>query len=117
MRILKTMLKDFAVYWAPAGTDNDGQPKYASPVEYKVRWDDTTVIFANKDGEELAGQAKVTHNLNDAQVNGVLWHGRLSALTTGQKANPLTVVGAFPIKKVEKIPTLNNKEYYRFSVL
>lgn len=116
MRILRTMLNQWAVYWAPAGTDQFGNPKYAAPVNLKVRWEDTTEVYKNPTGQEVRSRAKV-YTASDVLEKGVLWLGPndgitadpLATLTTDQKAKPFTNNRAWAIGSFLKMPIMNPK--------
>jgi hypothetical protein len=92
-----------AVYWAPGTRDGFGQPARTTGVEIACRWDDTTELIINRQGKEVASRAKVliTQDLN---VEGYLYLGILSSLSTEQKTNPKLVSTAYPIQKIDKNP-------------
>lgn len=40
MRIINSMLRQKALYWAPGRKDKYGEPILSNPVEIKCRWED-----------------------------------------------------------------------------
>ena len=113
MRILNTMRRQTAVYWAPAGLDEQGRQTYAAPVEMRVRFDKVTEVFLNRSNEEQISKAKVMMEgglpteTPPFVVEGLLWEGTLALLSSGQEADP---VGMIPdvaqIERLDEIPTL-----------
>jgi hypothetical protein len=79
MPLVRMKRTHYAVYWAPVGNDEEGQPTYEGPVEIRCRWDDTTVQYKDYRGRDTVSRAIVYPDR--ALVNGgVLWRGRLTAV-------------------------------------
>lgn len=114
MRIIKTCLKQKAVYWAPAGPGEDHQQTYTAPVELKVRWVDVSAEFVDYTGIKAMSQAQVMTE-KDVVIEGVLWLGRFVNLTS--PSDPFANAGAFEIRRFDKIPTLNGKQFVRKATL
>lgn len=117
MALLVRMLRQYAVYWPPAGLDNFGKPQYGTPIEIKVRWEDCNTEVLSAEGEKTLSNAKVYANLNDLQVRGMLLLGRLSTITDW--TNPLGNRDFFGtplarrIIKFEKMGDLKVKHFLR----
>jgi len=92
-----------AVYWANPVNDGTGGYTYDAPVEILCRWDDIAEKYISRTGEELISSAQIL--TNETLVEGSwLWLGSLTGLTTAEKANPMLVARAYPIKKVSTTP-------------
>ena len=92
-----------AVYWGNPVNDGTGGYTYDAPVEVKCRWDDTAEQYISRTGEEATSSAKILSNSTLAEGSWV-WLGELSDLSVAQKANPMIIVDAYPIKKVITTP-------------
>lgn len=125
MALLVRMLKQQAVYWAPASVDHFGKLQYAAPITVKVRWEDTNNEVLTADGEKTISAARVFANLNDLQLRGVLL-----LLPKGQglsyiqdQNNPFNNTDSFGtplarrIIKFDKMPDLKNRNYLRIAYL
>jgi len=110
MRIITKMLKQTAVWWSLSGTDGYGQPTVGIPIEIKVRWEDVGEEFLDGDGTMQLSRAKVFVD-RDVEVGGVLMLGKLDGSV--DQANPKANDGAWEIRRVEKLPTLNAKQFLR----
>ena len=106
------MLKQTAVYWELSAFefDNYGQPIPTSPIEIKVRWEDVGEEFINEIGTTQLSRARVYVD-RDVEVGGILMLGTEDDITDSVdiKEND----GAWEIKRFEKLPTLNAKQFLR----
>lgn len=115
MQILKKMLKQKAVYFAPTGTHtNQGKPKYATPIDIKCRWEDIQEQFVDIRGAISLSNSWVYVD-RDLKTGGVLWLGTVATLTS--QSDPFANVGAFEIRKFMKTPTLKATKFLREAVL
>jgi hypothetical protein len=112
--IITKVLKQTAVYWAPDGTDEYGQPTVASPVELDVRWEDTVEGVVNEEGSTVLSKSKVMVSA-DVAIGGMLWLGSLSDCP--DPANPKNLSGAYEIIAFEKIPNFRCTEFMRIARL
>lgn len=112
MSLISKMRKQIAVYWAIADEpfDSHGRPVFADPVEISCRWEDKTEKFVDQNGEEVLSQAKVFVD-RDVCIGGVLMLGSIgSGLNL---TDPKKNVGAYEIRRFEKLPNLKVTEYLR----
>lgn len=107
MSLIKRMRKQKAVYWAPTGTGEDGQPVYRQPVEIKCRWEDVIVQFKDYKGRETSSRARVYVDRLLA-CGGVLWQGTVAGLTS--QSEPFNNPHAYEILSFGTIPNLRNSE-------
>lgn len=99
--------KDTAVYWGPTTSMNaDGTPVFSTPVQINCVWINTSETVVSDTGEEFVSRATIVV-IQDLVQEGILWHGALADLSTGEKADHRTVIGAYPIKVFRKTPSLN----------
>lgn len=123
MRIIKSMLRMRAAYWAPAGKDRYGEDIYTAPVEIKCRWEDskTKDIGSKKGGalEETLFKATVYVD-RDVELGGKLWLGEtkhpLDELEKLKDENGKIKPpdDASEIRSFDKEPTLNAKQSVRW---
>lgn len=113
MSILDTMRKQTAVYWPPAGLDEQGRQTYDTPQEMRVRFDKVTEVFLNRSNEQQVSKAKVMMEGGPPdedppfETEGLLWEGTLDGLTAQQEADPVGLVpDVAQIERVDEIPTL-----------
>lgn len=120
MSIISRMRKQTAVYWPldiESGGDkfdDYGQPVLSDPIEIKCRWEDVSEEFIGSDGTRQISNAKVYVD-RDVDVGGVLMLGTL--LDVSSADNPKGNIGAFEIRKFEKIPNLKATEFLRTAYL
>jgi len=106
-----------AVYWG--GPENDGYGGFTwdEPVEIDVRWDEVSELVTDAKGQEVVSKAKVIV-AQDVDLNGILFLGELTDLDSDQEGDPLTVDGAYPIIRVDKIPApLSTDDFFRMVYL
>lgn len=115
---IKGKSKDTAVYWG--NPVNDGRGKYTFGVieEVMVRWEDEIENFAKdarsriqigKDGREFRVNATIyTSNAPTGgwDLDGYMYLGTLASLDSN--FDPYTTQGAWEIKQINAIPSLNN---------
>lgn len=114
MRIIKKVLKQTAVYWAPLGEDSSGQQAYAAPVEIKCRWTDAQQEFLDKTGQTQMTKSVVMVD-RDLTLLGALRLGLIADLT--DQANPFRNSDTSEIRQTGKVPTLDAKDSVRFVFL
>ena len=105
-------LNQKAVYWGTPVTDGYGKLTFSVPVEIDVRWEDKMELFLTFNGKEKLSQA-VIYSETDMDIDGYLYLGLLSELSTAEKTNPLLEVTAYPIKQFKKSPDLTGSIYVR----
>lgn len=115
---IRSKEKQTAVYWGTPS--NDGRGKYTFGVfeEIKLRWEDEIENFAkdsrsririDKDGREYRANATAyTSQLPTGgwDLDGFLYLGTLSSLEG--VTDPYTIDGAWEIKQINVIPSLND---------
>jgi len=113
MRIITKMLKQTAVYWAPASPqfDDYGQPNVSTPVDVDCRWEDVGEEFLDGGGTLQLSRAKVYVGV-DVEVGGLLMLGDLS-MSGLDEENPKNNDGVWEIRRFEKLPTLKATQFLR----
>ncbi len=109
-------LNQTAVYWASPATDGYGGFTWGTPIEIECRWVNKNVLVQKQNGDQLISQAMVQVN-QDLDEQGMLYLGVLDDLTTAQKADPMTVIGAYAIQAFGKTPTMKADKFFRKAVL
>jgi hypothetical protein len=98
---ISSFLRQTAVRWTLTGQNGYGENTYSTAVQVSVRWQYTQKLFVNAQGKEEMSQS-IVYLDTDLNNDDYLYLGVLSGLTVQQKANPLLVLQAFPVKSVEK---------------
>lgn len=108
MRILSKMRKQSACHWVRNGTDEWGQPSYATAVQRRVRWDEVVELFTDKSGSSFASKAKVYTDYTEAyKPDDAMWLGALVDLPVACATNPFAQqIGAYNVRRVDRIWTL-----------
>jgi hypothetical protein len=116
MSLISKMRRQTAVYWARTGTNDRGRAVFDNPVELRVRWDGVVEEFVSPDGRTGLSHAKVYVG-EDVTLGGILWLGTLADLTDAQEAAPLTITGAYEIRRFDTIPNMKATEFLRIATL
>lgn len=114
MSILKTMLKQRAVYWPPLAPDKHGGPTWGTPVELRVRWEDKVKRKVGPEGEVVVLDSTV-YTASDVEVGGMLMLGVLDSTVVTDDPRANAHVGE--ILSFEKVPNLKAKEFLRTALL
>jgi hypothetical protein len=109
MGILSKMRRMKAVYWAPVRVGPNGETVFDSPVELRVRWEDSHVLVKDPTGEEFTSDA-VVYVGEDVKPKGMLWLGEL---TSGTPEDPNEQEDAVTIRQFEKLPDIKCKKFLR----
>ena len=118
--VIRRQCKQDCVYWAPLGEDGYGGKTFASAVDMLCRWEGKVQLIRLDDGNEISSRA-IVYVMQDVELEGMMFLGTLdsleldSALDSSDVADdPLSVDGAWVIKKFEKSPVLGSTtEFYR----
>jgi len=106
--IHKKWYKQTAVYWGSPTPDGSGGETFAAPAEISVRWETYTELLVDTSGSEHVTNAKVWCE-SDLVENGYLYLGTITSISESLRTYPLSVEGAFPIIKVEEVPSVRNE--------
>ena len=94
-------LRQHAVLWTAAGRDDYGNPKVASPVEIRIRWE-TGKGEANRRKAEVITKQEIV-------INSVMWLGKLANLP----ALPSPNVELMQVIGYDEIPDAKNRDVLR----
>jgi hypothetical protein len=116
IRTAQKILKQRAVYWAPAGTDAAGATAFADPIEILCRWTDENVLFIDRQGRQAVSRATVMVDRDVAlsAAMGLMPEGGKVGDYTG---NPLAIAGVYEIKGFKKIADRKGTRFFREAVL
>ena len=102
-----------AVYWGDPVGDGRGGLSFSVPVEISCRWDGKLEKFSNKEGKEVISKAVVLiGEETEIEVDGYLFLGSLTDLTTAQKAEPRIVEQAYPVQRFDKVPLFRKSDQF-----
>lgn len=99
-------MRQTATYWGPGVADGFGGKTYAAPIQVKVRWEDTNVLFVDQNGNEVVSKA-VVYVDTDLSVGGYLLLGISTA------SNPTTIIGTHEIRNISKSPNIRGTKFLR----
>jgi len=105
---IKRFLRQYAVYWAPLGVDDNGNQTYDDPVEIKCRWEDKQQVFTSATGQEKVSKSIVYTDVS-LLPDGVLWLGTLNQLD--EVYSPFENRDASAIQAAHRIPDRKAKKF------
>jgi len=111
MRIIKSMLKQTAVYWGNPVMDGYGKYTFDAAVELRVRWEDKQELFIDPQGDEVLSMS-IVYVISDVDIGGYLYLGIETDLDSNH-TDPQIISGAFKIKQFGKLPTLSATQHLR----
>ena len=123
IRILRTMLRQTAVYWGEVKDDGRGGHTAIQPVQIKCRWTDVVEEKETPTGDQHMSKAMVTvESLDggvkegaDVEVGGFLKLTTLAGLGTALDLSQNE--DALEIMSYRKTPTLKADEFIRTAML
>jgi len=101
-----------AVYWGTPVNDGTGGKTFADPVEIACRWEETIQVMLDTKGVETTSRA-VVFVTQDVDEEGILYLGTLDDLDSDEEADPMTITGAYSIKRFTKTPSLGSTTDFR----
>jgi hypothetical protein len=104
--------KQDAVYWGSPTPDGYGGATFASPVEIKVRWEDSNIQFMSPDGNVELSKA-VIFTGQDVVIGGWIYLGTLDIVGSANQGSPHLVDGASEIRAFNKIPNIPATDFER----
>jgi hypothetical protein len=110
--ITKNCVQD-CVYWSTPVEDGYGGKTYADPIELKVRWEDKEQWIRLDDGNQISSRA-IVYVLQVVEVEGVMYLGTLADLDSAEEEDPMSIDGAYTIKKFEKSPVLGSTTQFAY---
>lgn len=114
MSLIKSMRRQYAVWWKVIRFDMAGQPVYGLPIEVKCRWTDHRLQFTNAAGEIAISNSQVFVD-REMSTQDVLWKGRLANVTS--QVDPFLNEGARKIEAFNNTPNLKASEFLLEAVL
>jgi hypothetical protein len=103
------MLRQNAIYWAPNGVDQYGDPILELPINIKCRWEDEIEEGLDMSGTETTFTSTV-YTDRDVVVGGIIMLGEVADLIA---ALPPPEEGAHRIRRFDKLPTLRATQWLR----
>ena len=115
---------DVCVYWGDPTEDGYGGKTFSEPLERACRWENINQVVVDSKGAEITSRALVFVT-EDVQEEGMLFHGTLEDLydlnasesSDGAVNNPMTIDGAYIIKRFQKTPSLGGEGFLRKAYL
>ena len=108
--VRKVCVQD-AVYWAPGDVTGYGEREFEEPRLIKCRWVDTTKMITDKTGQIVVCNAEILV-VEDLEVGGFIYLGDFTHLTNENRINPKSVLEAYEIKRVDKVPLFKSKSEF-----
>lgn len=113
--LVKRILRQKAVYWAPLGENETGQMTFDDPIEIPVRWEDITMEFLDKQGKTQVSRSQVFVD-RVLEVGGVLWKGTLDYIAA-DASNPFANEDAWAIRSFNEQPDMRARNFLRWVIL
>lgn len=90
-----------ATYWGAPQQSGFGGKTFASPQAILVRWEESSELFIDANGEEKRSRA-IVYSLLPLEEGGYLFKG------TSAASDPTTLDDAILIKRADSIPDIRN---------
>ena len=116
MRLIKKMLKGYAVYWPPKDGNKSGQVSFGDPVEIRCRWTDTLASPVSGSGTAEESMTRVYVD-RPVEMLGVLWEGKLADVPDLAGKPPTRLKKAFEIRKYKEVKTLKYNQSIKIAFL
>ena len=110
MSIITRMRKQTCVYWALDTVDQFGAKQYDSPVEISCRWEEVSEEYLDANGQRLISNAKVYVD-RDMVAGSVLMLDGIASITNEDDVREN--LGAYEIKRFDKLPNFKADEFLR----
>ena len=109
-------LTQTAIYWGNPVDDGYGAYTYDTPVEISCRWEDVNMV--DTVDPKVVGYVVRCEVILDQDVdeNGMMFLGGLADISESDYGDPAGL-GAYPIVRFDKIPTVDGKHFFRKAYL
>lgn len=114
IRTAERVMKQKAVYWERTGYDGSGEPVLGQPVVINCRWEQVTLIYKNKAGNDAVSNSRVIVD-RDVTEEGRLMLGELDDLES--QSDPAANPTAYEIGRFDKIPNRQGNKFVRIVML
>jgi hypothetical protein len=111
------------VYWGTPVEDGYGGKIFANAVQLDCRWENINQVVTDTKGVEITSRALVFVT-QDVEEEGMLYKGTLDDLydlygdsSAGEIDDPMSIAGAYIIKRFQKTPSLDGVGYLRKAYL
>ena len=110
MGLLDGVLTEQATYWEFSGVDSFGDSLFESPVLVGVRWEDTSSLVVDTDGQERTTKSKVWYDTpEDISVNSFLALGDETS-----ESDPAILVNAYLVKEAGFLLDVSGEDKIRW---
>ena len=110
MGLLGGVLTEQATYWEFLGADSFGDSLFESPVFIAVRWEDTSNLRVDAEGQERTTKSKIWYDTpEDIPVNSFLALGDEIA-----ESNPRILINAYLVKEVNFVLDVSGSDKIRW---
>lgn len=104
-----------ATYWAAGTKDGYGGIVWPAPVEISCRWDGSTKLITDNNGENIVSKAEILLT-QDVDEGGYVCLGTIDDLeSSSQENSPKTVDGAYRILRVDKTPLFKSTDEFVYT--
>lgn len=118
MSLIKRMRRQDAIYWRQIGVDSYGARLYDPPMGIRVRWDEKSSQYVNKDGEQVASRSTVYVPF-DMKAGDMLLKGLFVGDSSSSSSSDVPTIedpkeaGAWEVMHFANIPNIRAKEFLR----
>ena len=109
-------LKQRCVFWGNPTPDGYGGFQFSDPIEIPCRWADSIQVVSDGKGNDVVCKSVVMVD-RDLEELGMIWLGTLDDLDSAEEDDPVSIEGAYQIKRFDKIPTIKAKSWLRVAYL
>jgi len=110
MSFLTMYLNQVTTWWRKTGTDGFGNVTFAPPVPLPCRWEDSSRLITNAEGQQIPSRSRVWLD-RDISIGDWLYLGNSST------TDPQDVDMAFIVQDFRKVPSLDATDFERLAYL
>lgn len=113
---MKIKMKQKVLHWSISSRDGYDNPTFAEAVELYCRWEDISVKFLDKAGNEIVSRA-IVYLPSDVSIGDMLALGNSSNLASDTTLPFSASVSAHEVKAFNKIPNVKGDMVLRKAIL
>lgn len=107
---LSHFFQEDVVYWSPPTIDYKGGQVFTSPITFKAQVEHRLKDYILENGQAVTSKSQVLCNSATAIEGGFIYFGTLASIPTEKLLLPYTITGVSPVKTVQSVKLLYNKE-------
>lgn len=107
---LSHFYQEDVVYWQPPTIDYNGNQVFTSPITFKAQIEQKLKDYTLENGQTVTSKSQILCNSPQAIEGGFVFVGKLSDIPTVDLLLPYNIKGVAPVKTVQSVKLLYNRE-------